>query len=133
MKPLNGILNEEIELYLLTWNYHWNIEGPLFPSVHKMLEEQYTALAGIIDEVAERIRALGGVAQTNVEAIFDKNVAATDMLKKLAAMHEGLSSKIRTQVAPEYEEKGDIGTVDLLTITSEKHDKMAWMLRATLK
>ena len=108
-KPLNGILNEEIELYLLTRNYHWTIEGPLFPSVHKLLEEHYNTLTETIDDIAGRIRALGGVAQAKLEVIFDENVPAIEMLKKLAGMHDGLSRKIRTELVPEYDEKGDTG------------------------
>ncbi len=133
MKLLNTILKEELDLYLETWNYHWNIEGPLFPSLHKLFEEQYEALRELVDEIAERERALGGVAETRVALEIKKQRPAKEMLTTLAERHEGLSAKMKSEWIPKLEKAGDPGSVDLLTRVLQEHDKMAWMLRATAK
>ncbi len=133
MKPLNTALQAELALYLKTWNFHWNVEGPLFPSLHKLFEEQYDGLQELVDEIAERIRALGGVADTSVKLELTGQSAAKAMLESLAADHEALSAKMSSKWIPALEKAGDPGSVDLLTRALQEHDKMAWMLRATAK
>ncbi len=71
MKTLNRILNDELSLYLKTWNFHWNVEGAQFAALHELFARQYGELQPLIDELAERIRALGGRAETGLEARFD--------------------------------------------------------------
>ena len=133
MKTLNSILNGELSLYLKTWNFHWNVEGPWFAPLHALFGEQYEALRGLIDEMAERIRACGGRAGTALEAHVDGNLDARAMLAELASAHEELSRQIREQAIPEFEQAGDPGTVDLLTRAVQLHDKAAWMLRASAR
>ena len=133
MQILNTILSQELELLLQTWNYHWNVEGPQFPALHKLFESQYDELQELIDEIAERVRALGGVAETKVTAEFVKLTPTAKMLSKLADAHEGLSKKMAADWIPKLDKAGDIGSVDLLTRALQQHDKAAWMLRATAK
>lgn len=133
MKTLNLILNEELSLYLKTWNFHWNVEGPHFAALHELFARQYGELAGLIDELAERIRALGGRAWTSVEARFEGAQTAPQMLAELAGSHESLSRLLREKAIPEFEQADDPGTVDLLTRAVQLHDKAAWMLRASAR
>ncbi|MGC8760192.1 MAG: Dps family protein [Bryobacteraceae bacterium] len=133
MRTLNQILNDELSLYLKTWNYHWNVEGAQFAALHALFEEQYSGLQPLIDELAERIRALGGHAGTDVQARIDGAKDAAGMLAALAEGHESLSRRLREEAIPEYERAGDPGTVDLLTRAVQFHDKAAWMLRASAR
>ncbi|MFZ5929556.1 MAG: Dps family protein [Acidobacteriota bacterium] len=133
MKTLNSLLNGELSLYLQTWNFHWNVEGPHFAALHELFARQYGELAGLIDELAERIRALGGRAETRVAAEQTGSAAAPEMLASLAQAHEALSRQMRETAIPEFEKAGDPGTVDLLTRAVQLHDKAAWMLRASTR
>lgn len=133
MKTLNQILNDELSLYLKTWNYHWNVEGAQFAALHALFEQQYSGLQPLIDELAERIRALGGRAETSVQARIDGDKDAVGMLAALAEGHESLSRRLREEAIPEFERAGDPGTVDLLTRAVQFHDKAAWMLRASAR
>lgn len=133
MQILQQLLNEEISLYLRTWNYHWNVEGPLFPSLHELFEDQYGELRNIIDELAERMRALGAPADTNVTVSVGGITPTPDMLATLAAAHESISKTMREKAIPAFDAAKDPGTSDILTGFVEAHDKMAWMLRATAK
>jgi len=131
IKTLNAIVSDELGLLLETWNYHWNVEGANFSSLHKLFEDQYDGLQELIDEMAERVRALGGVAETKVTLDIAKKTPNADMLKVLAERHEGLSGKMSKKWIPALDKEGDVGSVDLLTRALQLHDKMAWMLRAT--
>jgi starvation-inducible DNA-binding protein len=131
MKTLNTLLNDELTLYLQTWNAHWNVEGPHFAALHELFAQQYGELAGLIDEIAERIRALDGRAETRVSVEQAGAAGAAEMLKALEQAHTALSQKIRQHAIPEFEKAGDPGTVDLLTRAVQFHDKAAWMLRAS--
>lgn len=133
MKTLNKILNDELHLYLLTWNFHWNVEGPQFAALHDLFARQYGELQALIDELAERIRALGGRPETRVEARIDGGQDAPAMLAALAEAHENLSRFLRGQAIAEFERAGDPGTADLLTRAVQLHDKAAWMLRASAR
>lgn len=133
MNQLHNLLNDEIALYLRTWNYHWNVEGPLFPSLHAMFEAEYGELRDLIDELAERIRALGAPANTEVSVNITGITPTPEMLKTLAEGHEALSKSMREQVIPHFDEANDPGTADILTSFVEIHDKIAWMLRATAR
>lgn len=133
MNSLQTLLNQELALYLRTWNYHWNVEGPSFISLHELFEKQYGQLNEVIDELAERMRALDLPAETNLSVSIRDITPTADMLETLAAGHEALSKRLRDEVIPEAEDANDPGTADLLTGFVEAHDKMAWMLRATAK
>lgn len=131
MKTLNSLLNSELCLYLQTWNSHWNVEGPQFAALHDLFARQYGELAALIDEMAERIRALGGRAETRVAVEQAGAANAAEMLDSLRQAHEASSRRMREEAIPEFEKVGDPGTVDLLTRAVQLHDKAAWMLRAS--
>ena len=133
MNILQDLLNDEIALYLRTWNYHWNVEGPLFPSLHTMFEEQYVQSRQVIDELAERMRALGTAAETNASLQIAGIPSTPEMLKTLAEAHEALSKAMRDRAIPQFEAANDPGTADILTSFVEFHDKASWMLRATAR
>jgi len=137
---LNALLADEYVLYTKTRNYHWNVTGPHFNDLHKMLEGQYEALAEIVDELAERARSLGGRAWGTL-AEFSQNTRLKErpgeappwreMLADLLGDHETLARQLRKD-ADRAAEAGDSGTNDMLVGMLEKHEKTAWMLRATL-
>lgn len=138
---LNTLLADETVLYTKTRNYHWNIESPSFIEMHHFYEGQYTMLAGMIDEIAERIRQIGHFAEGRLKdyiklAHLDEP-EYTDkqqtQIKNLLEDHETLCRLLRNQI-PEVEDKlKDIGTADFLTGVLKQHEKMAWMLRAYVK
>lgn len=129
---LNEVLTGELALYLKTWNYHWNVEGPQFPALHELFEREYQELRGLIDEVAERIRALDGVPSTKVNVSIEGLTPVTEMLKTLAAEHLALSARMARDYIPAMGDE-DPGSVDLLTRFLQVHDKAAWMLKATTR
>ncbi len=131
MKTMNSILNEELALYLRTWNAHWNIEGPQFAALHELFARQYGELAALVDEIAERIRSLGARAETRVSMEEGGTASAEGLLMLLAQAHRQLSRRMREEAIPEFERAGDPGTVDLLTRAVQLHDKAAWMLSAS--
>ena len=139
---LNKILSAEQVLYAKTRNYHWNVVGPQFHSLHLLFEEQYTLLAESIDEIAERIRSLGYNAMgTMAEYLKNSNLEeekpntypnAGDMVARLVEGHENNIRTLREKIDMIDEECNDQGTADFLTAKMEEHEKMAWMLRAFL-
>lgn len=141
VKHLSELLADEYVLYTKTRNYHWNIIGPHFNDLHKFFESQYDGLDGDIDEIAERIRALGEKTSATL-AEFVKNArikehpgeypSADKMVSNLVSDHEGLIQTLRTYVSV-CEENNDAGTADFLTGLMEKHEKTAWMLRSVLE
>src|SRR5262245_14675101 len=139
---LSTVLADEYVLYTKTRNYHWNVEGMQFNDLHKFFEAQYEALDDIIDEVAERARALDGRALGTL-AEFAKHARlkerpgdvpeARGMLADLLVDHEALVRQLRDDLDIAMEKHKDAGTSDFLTGLMEKHEKMAWMLRAFLQ
>ena len=135
---LRPLLADTYALYLTRPNYHWNIEGPMFRSLHLMFEEHYVELRDAVDEIAERIRSLGFAAPAGFEAyakltgIADGDPAADamSMVRDLAEGHEACARTARSVVGA-AEEAGDVATADLATVRVETHEKTAWMLRAT--
>jgi starvation-inducible DNA-binding protein len=134
---LSRLLADSYTLYLKTHNFHWNVEGPMFNSLHLMFEGQYTELAAAVDEIAERIRSLGHPAPgsyrafaglTSIEEAAD-NVAADEMVKQLARDHETVAKTAR-EVFPLCDKASDEPTADLLTQRMQLHEKTAWMLRS---
>jgi starvation-inducible DNA-binding protein len=137
---LSHVLADTYTLYLKTHNFHWNVEGPMFNSLHLMFETQYTALALAVDELAERVRALGQYAPGSYSAYADlskvkeaKGVpGAMEMVKQLADDNLTVSNTIR-KVVKTAEEAGDTVTADMLIARQTEHEKTAWMLHATAK
>ena len=136
---LNATLSDEYVLYTKTRNYHWNVVGPQFNELHKFFESQYEALDDVIDEVAERVRALGERALGTLgefsrhARLAERPGAPPDargMLADLLADHEALIRQLRADLELTLEKHRDAGTSDFLTGLMEKHEKMAWMLRA---
>ena len=136
---LSRLLADSYTLYLKTHNYHWNVTGPMFNTLHLMFEEQYTELALAVDVIAERIRALGFPAPGSYSAyarlteISDDDGApsATDMIANLVNAQETVVRTARS-IFPDVEKVGDEPTADLLTQRMQIHEKNAWMLRSML-
>jgi starvation-inducible DNA-binding protein len=137
---LSRLLADSYTLYLKTHNFHWNVTGPMFNTLHLMFEAQYTELAAAVDEIAERIRALG-VPAPGSYAQYAKltsvpeetgNPDATDMLRQLVEDHETVVRTARG-VFPVVEKASDEPTADLLTQRMQIHEKTAWMLRSMLQ
>jgi starvation-inducible DNA-binding protein len=136
---LNALLADEYVLYTKTRNYHWNVVGPMFNDLHKFFEGQYEAIDAIVDEVAERARSLGGPAYGTL-AEFSQHARlkeqpgqhpeAMAMIANLLADHETLIRQFRSDLDLTLTKHGDAGTSDFLTGLMERHEKMAWMLRA---
>ncbi len=134
---LSRLLAETYSLYLKTQNYHWNVTGPLFTSLHTIFETQYTELATAVDVIAERIRALGEFAPGSFSKYqelssipeADDVPSAEDMVRRLVEANETIVRTIRT-ILPTAGEANDEATVDLLVGRMEIHEKTAWMLRS---
>ncbi len=141
VKILNALLADEYVLYTKTRNYHWNVVGPQFNDLHKFFEAQYEELNDFVDEVAERARTLGGKAwgtlaefaqHARLKEYPGQSPAATAMLSNLLADHEAVIRTLRADLVTVMDKYADAGTNDFLTGLMEKHEKMAWMLRAFL-
>ncbi|HXH30100.1 MAG TPA: Dps family protein [Bacteriovoracaceae bacterium] len=137
---LNRLLADSYTLYLMTHNFHWNVKGPMFNTLHLMFEGQYSELALAVDTIAERIRALGYPAPgtysefaglTSIKEVKGQP-AAEKMIKHLV---EGQESVVRTarSIFAVAEEASDEPTADLLTQRMQLHEKSAWMLRSLLE
>ena len=138
---LSNLLADTYTLYLKTHNFHWNVTGPMFNSLHTMFEGQYNELAVAVDVLAERIRALGEFAPgsfaafgklATVKEAKDGHISAQDMLKALTQDHETVARTARS-VFPIAEEASDESTADLLVERMRFHEKTAWMLRSMLE
>ena len=137
---LGRLLADSYTLYLKTHNYHWNVVGPMFQTLHLMFETQYTELALAVDLIAERIRALGmrapgsyiEFAKLSSIAEDSKTPNALDMIRNLVA---GQESVIRTArgLLPIVSDVNDEASADLLTQRIQLHEKTAWMLRSLLE
>ena len=137
---LKKFLAETYTLYLKTHNYHWNVTGPMFQTLHTMFMEQYTELWTAVDEIAERIRALGVFAPgsytvfSRLTTIRDdeKVPGAHQMIRNLVEGHEATIRTAR-ELMPTADRGSDDVTVDLLTQRLNIHEKTAWMLRSLLE
>jgi starvation-inducible DNA-binding protein len=138
---LSTLLADEYVLYTKTRNYHWNVVGPQFNDLHKFFEAQYEALDGFIDEVAERARTMGGRAVGTLAEFLElsrleeqpkRAPEAREMIADLLADHETIVRALRADLESAMTTHKDAGTSDFLTGLMEKHEKMAWMLRAFL-
>ena len=141
-EQLGILLADEFVLYAKTLNAHWNIEGPDFHSVHVYFEELYGQSQDIVDSVAERIRQIGHYAPatlkdfiklTHLTEQFKGANNSQDLIKNLLGDHESIIEFIRSNVKEFNDAHKDAGTSDFVTSLMEKHEKIAWMLRAHLK
>lgn len=134
---LSRLLADSYTLYLKTHNYHWNVTGPLFNTLHQMFEGQYVELAAAVDEIAERIRALGEPAPGSYRAYArltsieeeDSVPEAEEMIRQLLKGQEAVVRTARS-VFPAADAANDEPTADLLTQRMQVHEKNAWMLRS---
>lgn len=142
VKMLNTTLSDEMVLLVKTRNYHWNVTGPQFNDLHKFLDAQYMELSGMVDEVAERARTLGGMAfgtmgefqkQSRLKEHPGQHPSSKSMLSNLLSDHESIIRTLRADLAITQDTHGDAGTSDFLTALMEQHEKMAWMLRSFLE
>lgn len=135
---LDRTLADESVLNTKTRNFHWNVTGFHFSAMHKFFEQQYELLDGIVDETAERSRALGGRAlgsmkdfllKTRLAEAPSRALGEDEMIAELLSNHEALIKTLRADV-DECVRLGDQGTADFLTGQMKTHEKMAWMLRS---
>jgi starvation-inducible DNA-binding protein len=137
---LAHLMADTYTLYLKTHNYHWNVTGPMFQTLHLMFETQYNELWMAVDLIAERIRTLGEVAPGTYKALAkltsikeeDGIPKAQDMIRNLVKGHEQAAKTARS-VLPLADKVSDEPTNDLLTQRLEIHEKTAWMLRSLLE
>lgn len=140
VKGLSVLLADSYTLYLMTHNFHWNVKGPQFNSLHLMFMGQYTEQWNALDMIAERIRALGypapGTYKQFVKLATIKEVEsvpnATEMVRHLVAAQEATARTAR-KLFPVVDAANDQPTADLLTQRLEVHEKTAWMLRSLLE
>jgi starvation-inducible DNA-binding protein len=138
---LAQLLADTYTLYLTTHNFHWNVTGPMFNTLHQMFMEQYTELWSSVDLIAERIRALGHWAPgsyaqlTSLASIADAPRTPPKAIEMIRILHQGHESVARTarRVFPLANEADDQPTADLLTQRLDVHEKTAWMLRSLLE
>ena len=140
VEGLSSLLADSFTLYLMTHNFHWNVTGPQFNSLHLMFMGQYTEQWNALDIIAERIRALGHPApgtfkeflrQASIKEV-DGSPKANDMIRHLVAAQEATARTAR-KLFPLVEAANDQPTADLLTQRLEVHEKTAWMLRSLLE
>lgn len=136
---LSRLLADTYTLYLKTHNYHWNVVGPMFNTLHLMFETQYNELALAVDEIAERIRALGVHAPGTYReyaqlSSIPEDTDSPDAMTMIQRLVEGQEAIVRTarSVSPVADGASDEPTADLLTQRMQVHEKTAWMLRSLL-
>jgi starvation-inducible DNA-binding protein len=142
LKKIANILNDDLadEYVLLTKtrNYHWNVEDPRFNDLHKFFEEQYELISASVDELAERVRAVGGKTRATLKEFINSSEIKEDvgsfpdadtMLGNLLSDHETIIKTLRKNIK-ECQDLEDEGTANFLTDKMEEHEKMAWMLRS---
>ncbi|GAB4023956.1 Dps family protein [Spirosoma koreense] len=139
---LAKLLADEFVLYTKTLNAHWNLEGMDFHSVHLYFEELYNQSAEIVDDVAERIRQLGHYAPATLKNFLqlthlteqdEDGNDSRSLIRKLLSDHESIIEFLRGNINEFADAHKDAGTSDYITGLMEKHEKIAWMLRAHLK
>lgn len=136
---LKKVLANSFALYLKTQNYHWNVQGPHFKALHLLFEEQYTDLAAAIDEIAERIRALGEKAPGTWKAYQpmikiddgDENASAEKMVKEMANDQKIICETIK-EALQAAQKDADEASTDLLVGRINVHEKAAWMLQSSI-
>ena len=134
-RKLGSALSSTYVLYGKTQGLHWNVTGPLFVSVHELTEQHYRDLAEAIDDIAERIRALGAPAPVSLTGYVKDSVVTDqsefgdvkDMLRQLASDHKSIANEMRG-IVKLADERDDVYTADLLTARIGAHEEAAWML-----
>jgi len=137
---LSHMLADSYTLYLMTHNFHWNVTGPQFNTLHQMFMTQYTEAWQALDDIAERIRALGHYAPgtyaqyAKLSSIAEPTTVpdATEMVQSLVKGNEAVAKTARAALA-QAEKASDAPTADLLTQRLDVHEKNAWMLRSLLQ
>ena len=138
---LSQVLADQHVLYQKTRNYHWNLTGRRFLPLHELFEKQYRMLVEAIDETAERIRVLGGVAPGSMKEFLSLAslqeddghlIPGEEALEALAGDHTAAVRMLRKAIDETAEENDDAGTADFLTGLLRDHEKTAWMLRSHL-
>lgn len=137
---LSRLLADSYTLYLKTHQFHWNVTGPMFQTLHLMFETQYNELALAVDSIAERIRALGfpapgSYAEFGKLSSIKETVGVPKAEEMIRLLVDGQEAVVRTarSVFPIAEKAGDEATADLLTQRIQLHEKTAWMLRSLLE
>ena len=137
---LANVLADSYNLMVKTHNYHWNVEGPYFPSLHAMFEVQYTELFTAVDELAERMRALGAKAPGSYKEFSDlspikdgdSGLEAKAMVADLIAGHETLIERAKKAIEAAGD-AGDDASEDMLIARVQSHEKHVWMMKSFLK
>jgi starvation-inducible DNA-binding protein len=136
---LNGVLANEYALFTKTLNYHWNITGPRFHSLHTFLEGQYRELLEVMDEVAERVRILDERPISTIKGMYshmeikdgqEKAPNAETMLQNLMEDHVTIENRLKEIVTDRSKCETDPGSEDMLISLLRKHETMSWMLRS---
>ena len=142
IRILNVLLSDEFLLYTKTRKYHWNVVGMHFMELHKLFESQYEALDENVDDIAERVRSIGGTALGTMKEFLDSTrlkenpgriPEAEAMIAVLLQDHERIIQSLRADLETVQNKYHDVGTTDFLTGLLEKHEKTAWMLRSYLQ
>jgi starvation-inducible DNA-binding protein len=138
VEVLTDCLSNTQVLFIKTQGFHWNVAGPSFMEMHLLFEKQYNELKDAADEIAERIRQLGGKSEgsmkeflhtSKIKETSEKNLTAIEMTKELLDDHEFIIRELRKGIEKCEEEYEDAGTTDFLTDLLQRHEKTAWMLR----
>lgn len=138
---LQTLLADEFVLYTKLRNYHWNVKGHQFKSLHELFEEQYTMLEAKIDEIAERARTYGVPVIGTLQEFSEKTRLSENpgdlpnsdgMVESIADDHEAILRALRDDIAAAADSVGDAGLEDFLTATLQEHQTMSWMLRSFL-
>lgn len=140
IEGLHSVLANTYAIYLKTHNYHWNVRGHHFISLHKLLEEQYVELSEAVDEIAERIRALGSLVKATFpffaeQATFahpDETAHWQTMIADLSESHV-MVTKVLSKALRLAQEDGDEVTADMMIERIDAHQKIIWMLKSTLE
>ena len=140
VESLSTVLADAYMLYLKTHNFHWNVTGPMFSTLHVMFEEQYTEQWNALDDIAERIRSLGHFAPATYKRYAELSsiteepevLSAKEMIRQLVDGNETLVRTLRAGVKVS-DELDDYPTADMLTARMDVHEKNAWMLRSFLE
>lgn len=139
---LNQLLADEHLLYVKTRNYHWNVTGIHFTTLHELFEQQYDHIKVMADDIAERTRMLGGtaigtmsefLAETRLSENPNAAPSATDMIANLLDDHEQIISTLRDNIDASADKYNDEDTADLLVGIMRSHDEMAWILRSLIQ
>lgn len=142
IRALNTVLCDESLLLIKTKKAHWDVVGPQFLTLHKLLDEQYERVAKFVDTVAERVRSLGGFPVGTAAGFLDGATvkeapgsleSSTDAVTHLLDDHETIIRVLREKAKLAEEKCGDRGTADFLIAILQAHEEMAWMLRSFLE